>query len=164
MHWVVSLFIIGQLSVGLWMSNLPDTYPDKFYYYNMHKSFGLILLALICLRLVARIVSVIPSYKRLRIKGYEIKLAKVTHLLLYIFMFVLPLSGYTMSNLGGHPINFFGIQVINLLPTKMHGAAAGMFHSIHVYGGITLITLIVLHILGSMKHYFVDKTNLLKRM
>jgi cytochrome b561 len=164
MHWLMAVLIITLLSVGLWMSGLPNDYPGKFdSIYPMHKSFGILALILICIRLVERFrnFNLIPSLPD-KIKKFDQKLSKAIHHSLYACMLLMPLSGYTMSVLGGHQVVFFGLELPSIFgESKDLSKVAWQIHGIT---GFTLIALIALHLAGNVKHFVLDKVNLISRM
>ena len=165
-HWIVGLLFVALICVGLWMTSLPDNYPGRSSFYALHKSFGILALVLVILRFGTRLISVIPDYKDLKIKNYEIKLARLVHLLLYTLMFIMPISGYCMTNFGGYPPAFFGMPVysIQLSDKNLSHHIASIFYQLHVYGAYLIIALVSMHILGALKHYFIDKVNIFRRV
>jgi len=114
MHWLMSAMILTLLTVGLWMESLPGDYPDKYYYYGIHKSFGMIALVFIILRLSIRMRSKIPALPK-KINRFDSLLSSATILVLYLCMFAMPMSGYLMSEYGDHPVGIFGYMLPELL-------------------------------------------------
>ncbi len=88
------------------------------------------------------------------------KVAKGIHYLLYVLLFVLPLSGIMQvltSNVGKALL----AGDASLLPKKFEGVAA---HDVHEILVNVLIVLVVVHVLGALKHQFVMKDNIMDRM
>lgn len=85
-----------------------------------------------------------------------------THDLLYLFMFVMPISGLGMSLLGGHDVSIFGLFTISAVEEKK--AIAGVFHAVHEVSGFLLAGLVVLHILGSLYHLLTGRADIVRRM
>lgn len=158
MHWVLALLIISLLIVGKLMTDMPT--PDKFFYYKMHKAFGIVALVLVMARIIMRFKSKLPENPL--ISPVEMVLYHIGLVLLYAFMIVMPLSGFVMSDAGGHPIDFFGIRLPDLIATNK--ALASVAHTIHVTGWWLFAIIIAIHIFASFKHYFIDKLNLFKRI
>jgi cytochrome b561 len=160
MHWLMSLVIIGVLAVGLYMTNMPDS-DQKWQLYGLHKSFGVLVLLLLIARVFFRFNSTLP----LALKGIspvELTLSKIVIAALYLLMLIIPLSGYLMSGFGGYPISFFGITLPELI-TK-NPSLGGVFHSMHGYAAYAIIGFIILHTAGALKHIFIDRINILRRM
>ena len=160
-HWTTGIMIISLLGFGLWMSNLPNDYPNKFSYYDTHKSLGMILLALVLLRLVNRLLSSVPLLPN-NIPKSNAWLSQVSIIALYLCMVAMPIFGYLMSNFAGYQVKIFGTDVPMLFnPNPVLGM---FFNQAHRFTGFVLIGLIVLHLMGTLKHYLIDKINLLARM
>ncbi len=160
-HWLMAALILTLIGVGLWMSDLPNEDPRKFQVYGLHKSFGVVALFFIIFRLSIRLRSSIPALPK-QINAFDSKLSSITVLLLYICMFVMPLSGYMMSTFAGYPVHLFSLELPSLF--NKNEVAAGFNHSLHVYTGYFLAFIIGLHVIGSLKHLVVEKVNLFKRM
>ena len=160
-HWLMAALIIGLAAMGLWMSGLPNDYPGKFDYYGLHKSFGVIALVFIIIRLSARFTSKIPALPN-EIDRFSKLLATLVIALLYACMVLMPLSGYLMSDFGGYGVHFFG-YTFPFIFTK-DGNIARFFVGVHQFTSYTLIGLLILHILGWLKHLMFDKINLFRRM
>jgi len=165
LHWVIALLIIGQIIGGKYMHSLDPT-PEKFELYQMHKSFGLIILILSFIRLFWRIghrPPVLPN----AMAGWEKLLSKLTHLGFYILMIGTPVIGWMMVS--ASPIN---------IPTKIFGtipwpdfpgltrseSAVNFFKEFHELMAYAIIGLLFLHIAGALKHYFLGKDDVLSRM
>ena len=59
LHWLVALGVVWQLGLGWYMGDLPNT-PAKIALYNLHKSTGLTVLALVLVRLAWRSMNPAP--------------------------------------------------------------------------------------------------------
>ena len=76
-----------------------------------------------------------------------------SHVLLYVCMIVMPLSGYVASNFSKYGVNFF--NSIKLPPWGVDDAAIyGFFNGTHVVTSFVFVTLIVLHVLAALRHLF----------
>lgn len=169
LHWLMAAIILTLIFVGIYMAGLPkETAAEKqyaFQFYGLHKSFGVIALALIVLRLVWMRISPAPQLPA-AFAPKERVVVKALQGLLYLLMIVVPLSGYLMSNAGGHPINFFGLGELPALIGE-NKAIGGLSHEVHGIMGWSILVLIVLHMAGVIKHRLKDKggeTDILKRM
>lgn len=155
-HWIMALLIIGLLYVGLYMSDLPDS-PDKFVLYGLHKSFGIIALGLVTLRIIWRLATVTPNLPD------TLLLSKLSAPVLYLAMLTMPISGIIMSQAGGHPISIFNtFMVPPFIDTNPD--LGKLAWQIHGYAGKVFIALICLHILAALYHQLILKNNLLGRM
>lgn len=159
-HWVMALIILGLVFVGLYMVTLPYT-PQKVEIYVLHKSFGFLVLFLVLARLFWRFINIKPSPHDNH-KKWEVVLAKLAHVFLYVAMIGMPLSGWLMSSAGEYPVPFFGLTMPDIVSKNPDLAKAmGAAHSVLAY---MLIIAIGLHAMGAFKHYFIDRDTTLKRM
>ncbi len=159
-HWIIAILIFGLICVGFYMESMPNS-PQKFEIYGLHKSFGLMVLWLAGLRLIWRHISKPPRALDTH-QRWEKILSKITHILLYIAMISMPLSGWLMSSAGEYPVSFFGLQMPAL--TDKNPALAGLMNSAHSYLAYCLIAAIFLHSAGAIKHHIIDGDITLKRM
>jgi cytochrome b561 len=74
----------------------------------------------------------------------------------------MPVSGYMRSSMGGHPVSFFGLFEMPVLP--QYKTTAGAVEQAHGAVAYVLIGLIALHVFGALKHRAVDRDATLKRV
>ncbi len=158
-HWLSALIIICLLIMGLIMVEMPK--PDKYVFYGLHKSFGMILLILVAARLLWRLFHKPPPLKAQTPRFQKI-VSILTHWALYGLMFWMPLAGWVMSSAGGHPVAIFGLAIA---PIVAPNADLGRFaNQMHELGAWVLIGLITLHIAAAFYHQFIQKDGLMWRM
>lgn len=145
-HWLMAGLILWMLWLGWSMQDLPKG-PERSAAYNLHKSFGLLLLGLVVLRLAVRLRW--PALPTLG-GGWQERLARAVHVLLYAFMALAPLAGYFASSFTPYAVKFFGIEIPKAgWPDEgLNGLFKG-FHVALVWGGAGLIAL---HVAGGLKH------------
>lgn len=182
LHWLIAIAILFMLGLGWYMTGLPrdgaksDVYDlfdlgiytwqlseavsPRTFYFNLHKSIGVTLLALIAFRLYWRLTHQPPAMLSL-LKAWERKLADVAHTLLYVLMVVMPVSGFLMALYSKYGIKWFGLPFLPGLDNK---AVREFFMVVHEWAGIALGVLILLHVAAALKHKFIDKDETLKRM
>lgn len=160
LHWLSAIVVIGLFAAGWWMVEL--TYYSEWYKTapHWHKSVGLCLCLLTCVRLVWKIISVHP-----KIEGnpFERKVAAIAHNALYLLLFTLFISGYLISTADGRAIdvfNWFSVPALGSFVDNQEDIAG----LIHQYTAYTLIGLATLHALAALKHHFITKDNTLKKM
>ena len=161
LHWLIGLTIIGLLTVGLYMEGL-DASPLKFQIYGLHKAIGIIVLAAFFVRIFWRFTNIVPHALPSH-KSWEKFLAHSVHLLLYVAMIGMPISGWAMSSAAGYPVDMFGLFTLPHLVEKDEGLS-DLMREVHAIMGYGLIAAICLHVAGALKHHVLDKDNTLKRM
>lgn len=159
-HWLMAFAVIGLFALGLYMVDL--SYYDPFYHQalSLHKSIGMLLVALFIFRLIW--ISLNPKPKMLGDNHKLILLAKGVHGLLYLLLFVLFISGYLISSAAGNGIELFNWIVIPAITAI--GEQANKAGNIHAIAAYSLIVLVALHALAAIKHQIIDKDDTLKRM
>lgn len=161
-HWGLGLALVAQLCFGVSLDDIaPRGTPARAAVINLHKSYGIVLLALIVARLAWRLTHAAPPWP-LALPAWQRRAAAWTHRALYACMLVSPLSGWTASNFSSHGVKFFGVALPPLGPDRPDVYAA--FNTLHVACGWIFIALLVLHVAAALKHQWLDRDDLLSRM
>lgn len=159
-HWVMALAVFGMFALGVWMVELE--YYDAWYHKApwIHRSVGLLLLGLLVLRLVWRLINIVPD-----IMGapWERAVALWVHRGHYLIMFALIISGYLISTADGRAIDLFGwFDVPALLPAeKGREELAGLVHKVLAWG---FMAYVAMHAGAALKHHVIDRDATLLRM
>ena|SRR3990167_9180671 len=159
LHWLMAILIIGLLVLGLYMVALPISY-EKLKLYGWHKEYGLLALALVIFRLIWRLINITPH---LSLPLLEKLAARSVHWAFYIFMFAMPITGWLITSAAGLPASFFGLFVLpNLIAPNEELRI--FFQAVHKWLGYGFIATIVLHASAALKHHFINKDDILRRM
>lgn len=162
LHWVVALAAFGLFGLGLWMVDLG--YYDAWYQRApaLHQSVGLTLFALLLLRVVWRLGGSMPRALQTH-TALERRAAVLVHLLLYLLLFALVVSGYLIATADGRPIAVFGLFEVPALPALIEDQedVAG---EVHAWLAWSMIALALLHALAALKHHIIDRDASLVRM
>lgn len=162
-HWLSAVLIIGLIFVGIAMVNFIADTGLRFYLYQMHKTFGFVVLALIVLRLIWRMFdkrplppNTSPALQRA---------ASFLHLFFYVAIFSMILTGWLMvsTSVLPIPVSIFGWFNVPTLTTP-YAELEIKYKALHHIIGWFLLCAIVIHIAAALKHHFIDKDNVLKRM
>ena len=165
LHWVMALFILVMIGVGIYMTDLAKDDPLRGQLYSMHKAVGVTLLGLAVARILWILVSRPPAMPS-ALQRWEVVLAKSTVGLLYLLMLATPIAGYLMSDTGGKPISYFGLFDLPSLMEKNHDLHEAL-EEVHEVLAYTILALVGLHVAGALKHRFMDKApdaDVLRRM
>jgi cytochrome b561 len=161
LHWIIVLLIINQWVIGMRADALPLGVA-KLQALAWHKSFGITILALAVVRLVWRWMNPVPDLSA-ETRPWERVLAKISHVLLYGLIFALPLTGWLMSSAKNYPVSWFGlVQLPDLVAPSE--ALFQQMRSLHHTLFAVLVAVAALHIAGALKHHFIDRNDVLKRM
>lgn len=161
LHWIIAVLAISQ--IGLIMISDAVSGPDRGFWMMLHKSGGLLILVLTLVRLAWRVRE---PWKPMPVATprWQTWLARTTHVGFYVVLLGMPLGGWAASSAGGREILFYGLFQWPLLPIGGGRDAAEAFMAGHELAAKFLYVLIALHVLGALKHQFLDKDNELKKM
>ena len=149
MHWIVAAVVVVQYPLGWWMQTIPKQPPGpRAEMFNVHKSIGLTILALMIVRLGWRLAHRPPELPEM--PAWQARLARGTHLLLYVVLIALPLAGYLGSAFSGYPVRFFGIVLPPWAPKNV--ALKEWMGTAHLVLAWALTLAFALHVAGVVQH------------
>lgn len=157
----MALLMVAGFSVGLYMVGLPLS-PLKLQLYSYHKWIGVTVAALLLLRVAWRIRHAPPPLPA-AMPAWELNAAHASHLLLYLLMACVPVSGWLMSSAKGVTTVYLGLWP---LPDVLaRNEALGLFlQALHSILNNALLVLVSLHVAAALKHHFIDRDGVLGRM
>lgn len=163
LHWTLAVLIVGLIAGGLWMTTLPDSL-EKFRIYQLHKSIGFVVFVLAILRLTWRRANPTPRLPA-TLKPWERAAAHATHHGLYALMIAQPVVGWLMSSASslGIQTKVFGVLPLPDLVSPNETLFAVLV-TLHLGIAITILALVALHVAAALKHHFVLKDDVLRRM
>jgi cytochrome b561 len=161
LHWLLVLAFFAQIAFGWFLEDVPRGTPERTIYVNLHKSTGILIALLVFFRLYWRVTHPAPPLPP-AMPTWERAAAKASHVLLYVCMFVMPLSGYIASNFSKYGVNFF--NSVKLPPWGTDDKAIyGFFNGTHVITSWIFVTLIAVHALAGLRH-LVKRDGIFNRM
>ncbi len=160
-HWLTVLLVLGAWTLGIFGDDLPRG-PIRHYGESIHIACGEAVLFLLVLRLALRLVSPAPVAET-DSNSFATYAAKIVHLSLYFFLFVVPAAGIVTLFYGGEPLTIFGIYDIASpwLKNRELKHDAGEIHELLAN---LLLFLAGLHAVAALLHHYVLKDSVLKRM
>lgn len=160
LHWLTFLLIAATFVLGWILADMALS-PLKLKLYAWHKWSGLVVLALLPLRMLLRHLDPIERLREL--VPWEARLSSIVHGLLYLLMFVVPLLGWLHSSAAGFSVVWFGVLPLPDLVGK-DKALAEVLKDMHVGAVNILFVLVLLHALAALYHQLVRKDGVLARM
>lgn len=161
LHWLIAVLVVAQFSFGWWMQQIPKSPPGmRAGAFNLHKSVGLTILALMLVRLAWRLAHRPPALPAM--PRWQARLARATHAGFYVLLIALPVTGYIGSSFSGYPVKLFGITLPSWAPRN--DAVKEWMSAAHLAIGWALAVAFVLHVAGALKHALVDRDGILRRM
>ena len=95
--------------------------------------------------------------------GWEKSAAHVSHFLLYVLLFAVPLSGYFYSLAAGVPVVYFGVIELPVLIGR-DPELKELLETTHFGLNMLLAATVALHIAAALKHQFIDHDSVFRRM
>ena len=167
LHWVMALIMISMILAGIAMVNGPwdgKFPPSRGMLYDYHRGMGFVLLVLVIIRLLAYRFTKPPSPLPSSIPHWQQMAAELTHFALYAALIIHPIMGWYATNAWGvKNIGIFGLFDLPAIAEK-NRTLGNFLLEIHGYIGFAIAGLVVLHIVAALKHQFIDKDDILKRM
>jgi cytochrome b561 len=161
LHWVMAALIFAQIALGLaavgWRLS-----PTKLDLFVWHKSTGMLILALLALRLLWRLSNRVPELPR-EMAAWERWGAHLSHFLLYVLMIALPLTGWVISSASNVPFRIFW-QIPLPAITAPDKAVADAFATVHGWLVTLLAIVLFAHIGAALRHHYVKRNTVLTRM
>jgi cytochrome b561 len=159
-HWLIVALLLVQYPIG-WL--MPDIHRGQTPGVGMtlHISFGLLILALIVLRLSWRLThpvapeSSLPAWHRLS--------SEVVHWMLYVLVLATTITGWLFASFRGWSVAFFYLFPLPMLASD-NAAAGRAIDGLHQVMEWTLLVLIGLHVLSALAHLFVYRNRVMQRM
>lgn len=161
LHWLIAFAIIGSFSVGLYMVDLPLS-PQKLKIYSWHKWAGVTIFLCVVLRLGWRLLHRPPELPA-GVPAWQRSVAAATHVLLYLLMVVVPLTGWLMSSAKGFQTVWFGVLPLPDLLAK-NAELGDLLQQMHKLLNYSMAALVFAHLGAALKHHFIDRDDILTRM
>jgi cytochrome b561 len=159
-HWVGALLVLTLLGIGLYFCDMPRG-PEKSFWRGLHIAIG----AMACLFLLFRVVWRMRSTSPLALpqKPALQLFSKIVHMLLLAGIAALAITGPLIIWSTGRAIPIFDLAHIPS-PFPPFKSLHGPLEDIHSFIANAMLYLIGLHLLGVLKHQFIDRDGILKRM
>lgn len=161
-HWLIVIIFLLQVIVGATMDDVPNKFlrSDIFIF---HKSLGLTLLFVMILFIAWTISSKKPKWP-VEMAAWERLFARTTQILLYLSLLLLPITGWWMSTASGHPPRFYWLFAWPMPGVSLNKPLARFFGGWHTNLVWIASSLIIIHVVGALKHHFVNNDDVLRNM
>ena len=161
LHWTMFALIAYGFAVAVSMVDLPLS-PQKLKYFSWHKWTGVTVFLLALVRVAWRLTHpalALPA----TMPGWQRRAAAASHLLLYVLILVIPVTGWLYSSAAGVPTVYFGVLPLPDLLAK-NKILAEQLKLVHVTLNYTMLALVIVHAAAALKHHFRDRDDVLARM
>ena len=158
LHWLSAILLLVQIPLGFYLVDL-DFGEQRINIENIHVIIGLSIFYIVILRLVNKILNPTPKLNPSIFKG-QVFLAKMNHILLYLAILSITVSGILKKLFNGETLIIFFKEI----QIKDNFELADQFYNIHILSNYTILVLIVIHLMAVIIHRLFFKDNLLKKM
>ena len=158
LHWVSALLLFAQIPLGFYLVDL-EFGIERINLENIHITIGLSIFYLVILRLLYKSLNPTPKLGPSVFTGQKF-LAKLNHVLLYVTILSITISGILKKLFNGEMLTIFYKKI----QIQDNFELGELFYDIHVISNYVLIGLIIIHILAVIVHKLFFDNNLLKRM
>jgi cytochrome b561 len=162
LHWLIALLMVCAFALGWVMTGIHGITPAKLRYYSWHKWLGVTVFGLAVLRVAWRATHRSPALPP-GMPRWQRAAARGAHVLLYVLMFAVPLTGYLFSCAANVPVVYLGLVRLPML-IGPDPVMKPVLRGLHVALNYTLAALVVAHVLAAFKHQWLDGDGLLARM
>ena len=162
LHWLIAALLIFMLFFG---EEIMETeVGGGAFGPSLHVSIGSDILVLSVLRLVWRVINPPPAYSA-SMAPWERLAATATHVLFYVLLIGIPLTGWlaTPKFLRDEDA-LAGLTLFGAFPLPAAPSLGLPMKGIHEIGSNLGIVLLALHVLAALKHHFLNRDDVLRRM
>lgn len=163
LHWGMALLVLGMIPGGFLMIQqglISRSLQNSLFIF--HKNIGVLLLILIIIRIIYRARNA-PPPEPAHLPAWQVKVAALTHGLLYTLLFIMPVAGYVRVRAGGFPIEALDALGVPALVGKSE-SLANFAKTVHFYGGWAIAILVVMHIGAALQHGLIKRDGVFSRM
>jgi len=162
MHWLTVVLMFAVLPVAWIATAIPEDTREFYYWLDVHKLIGLIILLLTVVRIAWRFVDRPPPPPH-GIAAWNSMAAHAVAGLLMLAMVLMPLSGYIWTT--GHGYDVAPFEWFTMPRLFFKDKAIGDFaKGVHQYGRWLVYALIALHLAGVSYHLVWRRDRILERM
>jgi cytochrome b561 len=160
LHWLVVVLVAVQFLLAEAVEEA-NAGAERLATLGWHRSIGLTILLLAVIRIAWRFLDRPPPSPPQPewLEGT----AALTHWGLYVLLFTLPLTGWMNSSSAGDAVSWFGLVEL----PGLVGASESLHESlgeVHETLATLLLVLAGVHVIGALKHQFIDRDGLISRM
>lgn len=162
LHWLFVLLLIAVYASIELRVIYPRGSDPREGIKALHFMLGMSVLLLALVRVWVRVASGPAPRIEPTPPLWQHRLASAAHILLYLLILMMPLSGWVILSAAGKPIPFFGLELPPITGKDLEFSKS--IKSWHEEIGELGIGLIALHVVAALYHHLMVKDDTLKRM
>jgi cytochrome b561 len=160
LHWLMALCIVPMFFIGVGM--VSTIMPKFLTWIAIHKSLGITILVLAVLRLLVRLRYGTPPLPADLPEPMRVA-ALLSHYVLYVLMFCMPLLGWGMLSAAGYPVVVFGhVRLPAILPQS--DSIHTLLWNAHYYLAFLFFAVVLLHVAAALFHAFIRRDGVFDAM
>ena len=162
LHWLTAVVVLATIPAGTIMvtEGLPRPVQDTLFIF--HKNVGVVILLLVLARLAVRAAHPPPPLPA-SMPDWQRRAAAVSHVLLYVLLVMMAVSGYVRVRAGGFPVEGLDAMGAPHLVPRSKGLEEFAI-AVHATTRLFLIALIALHVGAALHHLTVRRDGVFGRM
>lgn len=160
LHWIIAALVLGNIAGGMFNDSLSKLYEGIT---QLHKSVGLTIIVLTICRIGWRLTHKPPPLPD-SVPPFELVSAGFVHGLFYTLLLLMPLTGWIFVSAGKYPLSWFWLVDVPKFALTKADPIVGLARSGHEIMGWTFLALATLHIAAALRHHFIVKDAVLRRM
>jgi cytochrome b561 len=161
LHWLTAAIVLFMLAAGFYMVYGPEG-PLADTLYELHRSFGIVLIPIVLARIVWRARHPAPPLPT-DIPLPQRAVAHLVHGALYGLLAIQPLIGWLGTSSYRAPMTLFWLVPVPPIWPENRALSDWLF-AVHRGIGIAFVVLIGLHVGGALFHHFIRRDTVLMRM
>ncbi len=160
LHWLMAVFILGMLFIGIGM--VSSTTERYRYLLALHRPLGILILVLAVVRLTNRLLNPAPPLP-VSLPNVQKAAAKISHIVLYALMFIMPLLGWAMLSAAPYPIPLIGSLRLPAIVSP-DAALYAQLRALHTDFALLFYAVILLHLGAALFHAWIRRDGVYQSM
>ena len=161
LHWTIAFCVLAMIPMGFAMTRVPSGLLQNSLF-TLHRSFGVLVGALMLARLAYRLVNGVPAPEP-TLTAWQHIVSHLVHVSLYVLLIAQPIIGWVATSAYGAAISVFGLFTLPAIVEKDEELSKPLFAA-HELIGYIIAGLVTLHIGAALFHYFIRRDGVLQRM
>jgi len=162
-HWIGAALVLFLIAYGWWLTHMPER-GARLGHYHLHSIVAMYFVLLLALRFVWRAMDTTPLQPAAS-KPWERTSAHAGHAALYVLMIGVVASGWVLWSAFPRraPVEVLGVR-IPFLFAEPDNAISHVAEDVHKWLSYALLAVIVIHVAAALRHHFVKRNDVLRRM
>ena len=160
LHWLMAVCIVTMFFIGVGM--VSTIMPKFLTLVSIHRSLGIAILVLAVLRLLVRLRYGTPPLPADLPQPMKLA-ALLSHYVLYVLMFCMPILGWAMLSAAAYPVVVFGH--LNLPPiAPQSDSLHTLLWNAHYYLAFLFFAVVLVHVAAALYHALIRRDGVFEAM